>query len=61
MIDLIIFAVAISFWIWVAIVLALIWWGARAWVRRVCMNDDIKQSALHKRRGYHGAFNRHHA
>ena len=61
MIDIIIFAVAISFWLWVAGVLALIAYGARIWVRRICMNDDIEQTDLRKRRGYHGAFNRRHA
>ena len=63
MIDIIIFAVAISFWLWVAGVLALIGYGARVWVRRVCGNDDVDtaQSDLRKRRGYHGAFNRRHA
>lgn len=57
------FAMFVGFLMVGVFVLALVYLCklARAAVRRVCMNDDITQSEIHKRRGYHGAFNRRHA
>ena len=40
---------------------ALMFYGARAAVRRICMNNDVTQSEHRRRRGHHGAFNRRHA
>jgi hypothetical protein len=62
MIDIIIFIVCVSFFIWLFGMIGLMVWGVRALVRRLAENNDtVTQSKHHKRRGYHGAFNRRHA
>lgn len=43
-------------------IFALMFYGARAWVRRVCGNDDIDRDAPHVRTHIHrGYSNRRHA
>lgn len=61
MIDLIIFIVCVSFFVWLFGMLGLMIWGVRALVRRLAGNDTIERAEPRKRRGHHGAFNRRHA